>query len=47
MQSALKIKSPLHCISRAALGGGEDMPPSPIINHLVRTVTGRVSWRIA
>src|SRR5262249_29673569 len=23
----------------AVLGGGDDMPPSPIVNHLVRTVT--------
>src|SRR5260221_14671862 len=22
------------------------MPPSPIINHLVRTVTGRVTWHM-
>ena len=22
------------------LGGGDSMPPSPIVNHLVRTVTG-------
>ena len=26
--------------TRAVLGGGDDMPPSSIVNHLLRTVTG-------
>jgi hypothetical protein len=29
------------------LDAGGNMPPSPIVNHLVRTVTGQVSWRTA